>query len=100
MQLSKENILSILTSEKAFLEKEFAVIQLGLFGSYSNNQQTDISDIDIAYEIKSGHPFTLEKKIGLESYLNKRLQNKVDLVRLKYINPVVKFKMEHEVFYV
>lgn len=100
MQLTKESILSILTSEKAFLQKEFAIVQLGLFGSYSHERQSEVSDIDIAFEIKAGYPFTLEKKIQLERYLNTRFHKKVDLVRLKYINPVVKFKMEHEVIYV
>lgn len=100
MSLDKNSILSILTSEKAFLERQFAVVQLGLFGSYSNNKQTEKSDIDIAFEIKPGHPFTLEKKIELQNYLNERFEKKVDLVRLKYVNPVVKFMMEREVIYV
>jgi predicted nucleotidyltransferase len=100
MALSKNSILSVLSSEKAFLEEQFAVVQLGLFGSYSNNKQTETSDIDIAFEIKAGHPFTWEKKIQFENYLNERFHKKVDLVRLKYINPVVKFTMEQEVIYV
>jgi uncharacterized protein len=100
MNLTRETILSILSSEKPLLENEFAIVQLGLFGSFSSNRQTESSDIDIAFEIREGDAFTLEKNIQLERHFKNLFQRDVDLVRLRYINPVVKFAMEREVIYV
>jgi uncharacterized protein len=62
MELTRETILSILSSEKPLLESQFAIVQLGLFGSFSNNRQTESSDIDIAFEVGEGDAFTFEKK--------------------------------------
>jgi uncharacterized protein len=100
MELNKENILSVLASQKPMLEKEFSIVQLGLFGSYSNGGQTQMSDIDIAFEIAAGQSFTLEKKIRLENYFRNLFDKQVDLVRLKYVNPIIRFSMENDLIYV
>lgn len=50
--MTKNDILATLTSKKSFIEKEFEVSKIGLFGSYARNKQTDESDIDFYVEFK------------------------------------------------
>jgi len=75
--LTKHEIISKLTELKPVLRKEFAVKEIGLFGSFSDNSSTEESDIDILVD--------LEKPIGwkffsLELYLENIFGRKIDLV--------------------
>lgn len=75
--ITKAEILSKLTELKPILYKDFAVKEIGLFGSYSDSSNTEESDIDILVE--------LEKPIGwkfftLEIFLEKVFNKKIDLV--------------------
>jgi len=71
------SILNKLRELKPILYKEYAVKEIGLFGSFSDGSYTEESDIDILIE--------LEKPIGwkffsLEMYLEKVFNRKIDLV--------------------
>lgn len=48
---TKENIISTLKSHKSELSK-FGVQNIGLFGSYLRNEQTDKSDIDLLIDFE------------------------------------------------
>jgi uncharacterized protein len=98
--MKKETIIKILKKEKSNLEAAFSIRLLALFGSYSKNKQHPGSDIDIAFEIKKGQQFGYLKKIQLEKYLRSKLRNEVDLVRLKYMDPVIKLQIEQDMIYV
>jgi len=74
---TKAEILTKLAELKPILHEDFAVNEIGLFSSYSDNTNTEESDIDILVE--------LEKPIGwkffsLEQYLEKIFNKKIDLV--------------------
>jgi len=51
---------------------------LGVFGSYSRNEETESSDIDLLVEFEES-PDLLEL-IGMEQDLSDRLQRTVDLI--------------------
>lgn len=75
--LTKAEILEKLKTLKPALYQEYAVKEIGLFGSFSDESSTEDSDIDILVE--------LEKPIGwkffsLEIYLEKIFGRKIDLV--------------------
>jgi hypothetical protein len=75
--ITKAEILTKLAELKPILYKEYAVREIGLFGSFSDGSYTDESDIDILIE--------LEKPIGwkfftLEMYLENKFKRKIDLV--------------------
>ncbi len=75
--MTKTEILSKLTELKPILYREYAVKEIGLFGSYSDNSSSEESDIDILIE--------LEKPIGwkfftLELFLEEVFNKKIDLV--------------------
>ena len=45
--LKKEDILTTLSEHKAFLQKNYEVDKIGLFGSYAKDMQSPQSVIDI-----------------------------------------------------
>ena len=74
---TRDEILSKLTELKPLLLKDYAVREIGLFGSFSDNSYTEDSDIDLLVD--------LERPIGwkffsLEIYLEKVFGRKIDLV--------------------
>ena len=95
--LSHKDILRLLKAEKAFLRNEFGVITIGLFGSYAKgNQQVD-SDIDLLVELKEPR---FEWIAGLQMYLEKRFDKKVELVRKSdNVNRRFTQRIENEVLY-
>lgn len=85
--LTKIEILSKLKELKPILYKDYSVKKIGLFGSFSDNTNTENSDIDIIVE--------LEKPIGwkffsLEIYLEKIFKRKIDLVTKNALKEQIK----------
>jgi len=76
--LSYEDILALLRSERIFLKNEFGVINIGLFGSYAKGTQQDDSDIDFLVEFEAPR---FEYVAGLQIYLEKKFDRKIELVR-------------------
>ena len=79
------------------LEKQYAVSELGLFGSYVRNEQNDQSDIDILVEFK--RPIGIEF-VDLADLLEKELDLKVDLVSKNGIKPKYFSAIQPEIVYV
>lgn len=95
--ITKETILTRLRELKPALYKDFAVTEIGLFGSFSDNTNTEESDIDIIVE--------LEKPIGwkfftLELYLEKTFNRKIDLVTKSALKEQIKESILKQVNYV
>ena len=95
--ISKIDILSKLKELKPELHKDYAIKEIGLFGSFSDGSFTDESDIDILIE--------LEKPIGwkiltLEIYLEKILGRKIDLVTKSALKEQIKDSILKQVNYV
>lgn len=49
MEINKESILSVL---KALDKEKYSILEIGLFGSYAREEETDSSDIDIIVKIE------------------------------------------------
>ena len=95
--MTRNEIEKKLKEIKPFLKKEYNVKTLGLFGSYSDETQSEESDIDIIVE--------LEKPIGwkffsLEIYLEKLFDKKVDLLTKNSIKQQLKEIILNQVRYV
>jgi len=95
--MTKKEILSTLKELKPTLYKEFAVKEIGLFGSFSDNTFSKESDIDLLVE--------LEKPIGwkffsLELYLEKKFGRKVDVVTKNALKEQIKDDILKNVNYV
>ena len=50
--MTKNDILNELSKNKSYIEQNFEVEKIGLFGSYAKGKQTEDSDIDIYVEFK------------------------------------------------
>ena len=80
-----------------FLEKEFKIKKIGVFGSYLKNEQKRSSDIDILVEFFE-EP-SLFKFLALEEFLNNLLKKKVDLVMKNALKPFIGKRILKEVMY-
>lgn len=95
--ITKSEILSKLVELKPILYKEYAVKEIGLFGSYSDSSYTEESDIDLLVE--------LEKPIGwkfftLELFLEEVFKKKVDLVTTNALKEQIKDNILKQVNFV
>jgi len=76
--MTQQEVLEILRQDKLFLQNEYGVTMIGLFGSYAKHEQKIDSDIDFFVEISE--PLA-KNYFGLWNYLEKRFNKKVDLAR-------------------
>lgn len=95
--ITKAEILSKLTELKPILHRDYAVKEIGLFGSYSDDSNTEESDIDILIE--------LEKPIGwkfftLELFLENVFNKKIDLVTRNALKEQIKDQILKQVHFV
>jgi len=95
--ITKKDILSKLRELKPNLYKDYAVKEIGLFGSFTDDTFTENSDIDILVE--------LERPIGwkffsLELYLEKIFNRKIDLVTKNALKEQIKDIILKQVDYV
>jgi len=74
--MSREEILKILLEHKRYIQTNFEVEKIGLFGSYAKDTATTSSDIDIYVEFKNK---TFDNLAGLWNYLEDLYHTKVDI---------------------
>ena len=97
---NKEEILNFLKQNISFLKKEFHVSKIGLFGSFSRDEQVDNSDIDILFDLENDIENIHELKNSLRLYLSQSFGRNVDLAREKYLKPYAKKHILKDVIYV
>jgi predicted nucleotidyltransferase len=95
---TQKEILEILKKELPYLEKNFKVKSIGIFGSFVRGEQSEESDIDMLVEFKG--PIGFFKFMELEYYLEERLGTKVDLVTPDAIKPLINPRVMREAVYV
>jgi predicted nucleotidyltransferase len=79
-----EEIESILLKHKSGLRERFKVKEIGIFGSYARNEQTEDSDVDILVEFEEPVGLLF---VHLADFLEEILQCRVDLVTKDAIKP-------------
>ena len=96
----KEQIIKKLKELKPYLEKEYSVEEIGVFGSYARNEQTEESDIDILVALKQGHSVGLIEFCGMQIFLSEIFNKKIDLVSKRGIHPALEKYILNEVVYI
>ncbi|OGZ26626.1 MAG: hypothetical protein A2365_01175 [Candidatus Nealsonbacteria bacterium RIFOXYB1_FULL_40_15] len=96
--MSVSQIKTKIKKQELFLKSEFRVKKIGVFGSYSRNEQKKRSDIDILVEF-SEEP-GLFKFLALEEFLSQILNAKVDLVMKSALKPHIGKMILKEVNYI
>jgi uncharacterized protein len=97
--LSSNDIINSLVENKAYLKEHFHCVEIGLFGSFARNEQTDKSDIDILVEFESGTPNLYNVEMELKEYLKKCFSREVDICSKKWIRPIFKPLVLKEAIY-
>ena len=95
--MTKNEILNILADNKPYIEEEFEVDKIGLFGSYAKDKQSEDSDIDIYVEFRHK---TFDNLAGLWNYLEELYHKKIDLFhKHKNNNQVIISNIQKDVIY-
>jgi predicted nucleotidyltransferase len=95
--VNKDDILDKLSKNKSYIETNFEVEKIGLFGSYATGKQNVDSDIDIYVEFKHK---TFDNLAGLWNYLEELYHKKVDLFhKHKNNNTTIISNIQKEVIY-
>ena len=76
--MKKNEIINTLQSDKQFLKDNYGVVSIALFGSYSKGIENKDSDVDFIVEFREPSYSLL---MGLYSYLENKLNSKIDIVR-------------------
>ncbi|MEC4806408.1 MAG: nucleotidyltransferase family protein [Jaaginema sp. PMC 1079.18] len=93
-----EEIKQILKATKPLLQQQYRVTELGVFGSYTQNQQTQTSDVDILIDYEQAP--TLFQLVELRDYLAGVMGVKVDVVTKNGLKPRIRERVLSEVVYV
>ena len=96
---NKEYILSVLKSQREKLHS-FGIKEVGLFGSYARNEQTEKSDIDLLVDFDPDKE-TFDNYMAVYELLEQLFSNtKVDIVTKNGLSPYIGPKILKEVQYV
>jgi uncharacterized protein len=96
--MTKAEILRILKNYKDENSEKYGIDNLGIFGSFSRDEQENESDIDIVIETREPDLFKIVHiKEELEGLFNKP----VDIVRKReQMNPYLRKRIEQDAVYV
>ncbi len=89
-----------LESLKPVLKEKFQVETIGIFGSYSQGQQNQKSDVDILVTFSEPNDIDLLDFIALKQFLSRKLKTKVDLVQKDALKTLIKDRILQETIYV
>ena len=95
--MTKQVILDILNQNRDHL-KTLGVKRLGLFGSFSREEQRTGSDIDLLVEFKPGRK-SFDTFIQLSYFLEEILDHEIELVTLESLSPYLAPYILSEVVY-
>ncbi|MCA1760202.1 MAG: nucleotidyltransferase family protein [Bacteroidales bacterium] len=97
---TQKQILNFISENKTFLNQQFHVSKIGLFGSYARNEQTSNSDIYLIVDFEENTSDLFDIKIGIKQFFKENLNLEVDICREKYIKPLFKKRIQKEAIYV
>ena len=73
-----KEILDVLRKEKPYLQENFGMLLIGLFGSYAKGTQRRDSDVDLLVEFTEPR---FDFLAGVQIYLEDRLGKPVEVIR-------------------
>lgn len=95
--MTKNEIVNKLRELKPLLAKEYAVKEIGLFGSFANGDASENSDIDLLVEFYQPNGWRF---FSLEIYLEKVFGRKIDLVTKNALRERTKKNILNQVNYI
>jgi predicted nucleotidyltransferase len=76
--MNQREVLDIIKKEKPYLQKQFGLLSIGLFGSYAKGKEHPESDIDLLVELSKP---SFDSLAGLQIYLEQRLGRPIEIIR-------------------
>jgi len=95
--MTKNDILLFLSQNKEKLKKDYGVLKVGLFGSYSREEEKENSDIDLVVDLEKKDFFIKDE---LREYLENNLHKSIDIGYIDSIRDFYKSKIEKDIIYV
>jgi hypothetical protein len=96
--MTDQQLLDFLRKEKPYLEKNFHLLSIALFGSYAKGAERPDSDIDLLVELAEP---SFDSLAGLQIYLEKKLGKPVELIRRRNtLSPRFLQRIEKSALYV
>ncbi len=95
---TKTEILKKLKNFKSTNEEKYGIVTIGVFGSYSRNEEKEGSDVDIVVKTKTPDLFQI---VHIKDDLEKIFNTKVDVIRYrKNMNPYLLKQIDADAIYV
>lgn len=94
-----EEIKAQLQMLKPTIRERFGVLTIGVFGSFSRQEQTGKSDLDVLVVFSEDVSVGFFKFLELEEFLSGKLGVKVDLVTKNALKPMLKDQILKETVY-
>lgn len=85
--ITSSYILQFLRLNKDLFKEKYNVVKIGIFGSYSREEQSENSDIGIIVEFAENTKDLFDKKYDLREYLKSKFNKNIDLCREGAIKP-------------
>ncbi len=95
-----EIILKYLLSNKERYKREYHLTKIGVFGSFSRNEENPNSDIDLIIEFEKDTKNIFDIKYRIKNEIETKFNLNVDICREKYIKPIFKNQILKEAKYV
>lgn len=96
--LSQQEILNELSRNLSSWKQKYGVERIGLFGSYSREEQKKSSDIDVLVEFEKSK-MTFDRYMELKFSLEDHFQKQIDLVIIDDIKPALKEEILRSAIY-
>lgn len=93
---TRTDIISVLEKHRDEI-RAFGVRELGIFGSFAREEQTEKSDVDVLVDLERE---TFRDYMGLLNFLESLFLRKVDLVMKDTIKPIIRDRILQETQYV
>jgi uncharacterized protein len=90
--------LEILRSNIQIIKTRFGVKAIGIFGSFSRNEEKNESDLDVLVDFEPGAK-TFDNFIELKFYLEELFDRQIDLVTVNALKPRLKSAILNETVY-
>ncbi len=92
------DVINFLKQNREFIQHEFGVVRMGLFGSFARETAREDSDVDIAVAMRDERIF--RNFFRLEKYLQEHLRRKIDLGLEDSLKPLARQRVKEEIIYV
>lgn len=91
-----EKIRTTLRLLQPYLEREYGVSSIELFGSCVHGEQDEESDLDLLIDLDPDRGLSLFGLVGLQQELSDRLGVRVDLIETRSIKPALRDRILRE----